>query len=388
MTSVKKIEATDPRPAHISGRHFEALNSPDQGPARLGRIHTCHGAIETPCFSPVGTQGSVKGLSPEDLKGLGAQMILCNAYHLYLRPGHEMLQRRGGLHRFISWDRPILTDSGGYQVFSMRGLSKVCEEGVAFQSHINGSRHFISPEKAVEIEAALGADIIMAFDECLAYPADYKTSSASLERTLRWAARSLSAHHREDQFLYGIIQGGFYSELRQRAAEGLLELGFDGLALGGLSVGEPQAQMLSVLEQVVPMIPPRLPRYLMGVGRPEDLVEAVARGIDLFDCVLPTRHARTGSLFTAQGEINIKNARYAEDEGPLDSQCPCYTCANFSRAYLRHLFMAKELLALRLNAIHNLCYYLGLMRKIRKAIGNGSFKDFRRDFYRLRAASV
>jgi len=388
MTEQKKTRITTLEGSLFSGPHFEVLQDSEQTSARRGRIHTFHGTLETPCFSPVGTQGSVKGLSPEDLKRLGVEMILCNAYHLYLRPGHEMVQRRGGLHSFISWDRPILTDSGGYQVFSLSGLSKITEEGVAFQSHINGSRHFISPEKAIEIEAALGADIIMAFDECLAYPSDHPKTSASLERTLRWASRSRASHHREDQFLYGIIQGGFYPDLRQRGVEGLLDLEFDGLAIGGLSVGEPQEKMLTVLEQVVPMIPLSLPRYLMGVGRPQDLVEAVHRGIDLFDCVLPTRHARTGSLFTVRGEINIKNAKHAEDEGPLDPDCDCYTCANFSRAYLRHLFMAKELLAIRLNTIHNLCYYLGLMRNIREAIEDESFDDFRQTFYRLRGASL
>ncbi len=372
------------KPGALSGPHFEVLLSSNEGPARLGRIRTQHGNIDTPAFMPVGTAGSVKGMSPEDLQGLGAAMILCNAYHLYLRPGHEMVARRGGLHGFMGWTGPILTDSGGYQVFSLNGLTKINEEGVRFQSHIDGSRHMISPERSIEIQSALGADIIMAFDECLPYPSDYQTTDTSLDLTLRWAARSKRAHHREGQFLYGIIQGGFFEDLRQKGVEGLLDLGFDGLALGGLSVGEPQEEMLKVLEGAVPLIPEEKPRYLMGVGKPEDLVEAVCRGIDLFDCVLPTRHARTGSLFTAHGEINIKNARYTEEDAPLDSTCGCYTCRHFSRAYLRHLFMAKELLAIRLNTLHNLYYYLTLMSNLRQAITQGALNRFRKSFYQQR----
>ncbi|MBN4054381.1 tRNA guanosine(34) transglycosylase Tgt [Nitrospira defluvii] len=371
----------------MTGSHFEVLQVSKEGRSRLGRIRTLHGTIETPAFMPVGTAATVKGMAPDDLKKLGADMILCNAYHLYLRPGHENVQRRGGLHDFMAWDRPILTDSGGYQVFSLSGLNKVTEEGVVFQSHIDGSRHFITPEKAIGIESALGADIIMAFDECLPYPSDYNTTTASLDRTLRWAERSMNAHHREDQFLYGIIQGGFYSDLRQKGMENLLGLGFDGLAFGGLSVGEPQEEMLKVVEMLVPHMPASTPRYLMGVGRPEDIVEAVYRGIDLFDCVLPTRHARTGSLFTQYGELHIKNACHAEDEAPLDPSCGCYTCLNFSRAYLRHLFMAKELLAMRLNTLHNLYYYLTLMSGLRDAISGDSLDAFRRDFYQKRESA-
>ncbi len=363
-------------------QHFQVLSDSKNSPARRGRVTTTHGSIETPAFMTVGTAGSVKGMTPEDLKTLGAEIILSNAYHLYLRPGHQFIEKKGGLHQFMAWDRPILTDSGGYQIFSLNDLSKITEEGVAFQSHIDGSRHFVSPEKAIEIEAALGADIIMAFDECLEYPADYKRASDSLQRTLRWASRSKSAHHREDQFLYGIIQGGCYPDLRKQGIEGLLNLGFDGYAVGGLSVGEPQEKMLKVLEQVVPFMPADKPRYLMGVGRPQDLVEAVSRGIDLFDCVLPTRHARTGSLFTSRGELHIKNARYKDDDLPIDPDCHCYTCSHFSRAYLRHLFISKELLALRLNTLHNLYYYLSLMFKLRKAIEQHSLEKFRQDFYK------
>ncbi len=370
------------------GPHFQVLSQTHNSLARRGRIHTPHGVIQTPAFMSVGTAGTVKGMTPADLKDLGAEIILSNAYHLYLRPGHLFIEKRGGLHNFMAWDRPILTDSGGYQVFSLNALSKITEEGVDFQSHIDGSRHFISPEKAIGIEAALGADIIMAFDECLEYPATYPRAEDSLNRTLRWAARSMSAHHRKDQFLYGIIQGGCYPDLRERGIEGLLPLGFDGFALGGLSVGEPQEEMLKVLDQVVPLIPIDKPRYLMGVGTPSDLVEAVSRGVDLFDCVLPTRHARTGILFTSRGELHIKNARYKEDDLPLDPNCQCYTCSHFSRAYLRHLFISKELLAMRLNTLHNLYYYLSLMSGLRKSIEQDSLDQFRQHFYDDRATGI
>lgn len=365
----------------MSDPHFQILCQSANSPARRGRLRTPHGCIETPAFMTVGTAGTVKAMDPVDLKNLGAEIILCNAYHLFLRPGHEFIKKRGGLHPFIGWDRPILTDSGGYQIFSLKGFCKVSEEGVAFQSHIDGSRHFISPEKAIEIEAALGADIIMVFDECVEYPAEHRRVKESLARTLRWAARSKSAHHRKDQMLYGIIQGGCYPELRQQSVEGLLPLNFDGLALGGLSVGEPQEEMLKVLENVVPLIPKDKPRYLMGVGTPSDLIEAVLRGIDMFDCVMPTRHARTGILFTSQGELHIRHARYREDDLPLDPACECYTCRHFSRAYLRHLFVAKELLAMRLNTLHNLYYYLSLMSKLRKAVAQDTLEAFRQNFY-------
>jgi len=368
----------------LAGKHFQLLYRSEGTPARRGVVRTFHGEIQTPAFMPVGTLGSVKGMSPEDLERLGAEIILGNAYHLYLRPGHEFIARRGGLHSFIGWNHPILTDSGGYQLFSLNVLTKVTDEGVTFQSHLDGSRHFITPERAIEIEEGLGADIIMAFDECLPYPSDYTKTAASLDRTLDWARRCKSAHHRQDQFLYGIIQGGFYEDLRKKATEDLLEIGFDGIAVGGLSVGEPQEQMLHILDEVVPLIPETFPRYLMGVGTPEDLVEGVARGVDLFDCVLPTRHARTGALFTSQGELHIRNAQYAEDDGPLDPACGCYTCRNFSRAYLRHLFMAKEILAIRLNTIHNLYYYLTLMRGLREAIEQNTLERFRNEFYQRR----
>ncbi len=367
--------------AQVGTQHFRILHRSHETPARRGVVTTAHGEVQTPAFMPVGTLGSVKGMSPEDLDRLGAEMILCNAYHLYLRPGHTFVARRGGLHPFIGWNRPILTDSGGYQIFSLNLLTKVTDEGVTFQSHLDGSRHFITPEKAIEIEERLGADIIMAFDECLPYPSDYPKTAASLDRTLDWARRCKEARRREDQSLYGIVQGGFYDDLRKRAIEGLLRVGFDGYAIGGLSVGEPQEEMLRVLERVVPMIPEAFPRYLMGVGRPSDLIEGVMRGIDLFDCVLPTRHARTGSLFTSVGEIHIRNAQYAEEDRPLDPNCACYTCRHFSLAYLRHLFMAKEILAIRLNTIHNLYYYLTLMKGVRRAIEENTLSVFRKEFY-------
>ena len=371
-----------------AGGHFQLLHRSETMAARRGIVRTLHGDIQTPAFLPVGTLGSVKGMSPEDLERLDAGMILCNAYHLYLRPGHDFIARRGGLHAFIGWNRPILTDSGGYQIFSLNLLTKVTDEGVTFQSHLDGSRHFITPEKAIEIEEGLGADVIMAFDECLPYPSDYAKTAASLDRTLDWARRCKAAHRREDQFLYGIIQGGFYDDLRRKGAEDLLEIGFDGVAIGGLSVGEPQEKMLHILEEVVPIIPETSPRYLMGVGTPEDLVEGVTRGIDLFDCVLPTRHARTGSLFTSRGDRHIRNAQYAEEDGPLDADCGCYTCRNFSRAYLRHLFMAKELLAIRLNTLHNLYYYLTLMEGLRQSIEKNTLAKFRNEFYQKRRPGI
>lgn len=368
--------------------HFTLHHTSQTSRARRGTIHTLHGDIETPAFAPVGTAGSVKGMSSEDLLQLGTQMILCNAYHLYLRPGDEFVAARKGLHSFIGWNRPILTDSGGYQVFSMKLLTKISDEGVVFKSHLDGSSHFFTPEKAIQIEERLGADIIMVFDECLAYPSDYQMATRSLDRTLGWALRSKQAHKREGQFLYGIIQGGFYDDLREKAVESLCRIGFDGYAMGGLSVGEPKEEMLRVLEKTVPLMPSDAPRYLMGVGKPEDLIEGIRRGIDLFDCVLPTRHSRTGSLFTAGGVINIRNAQYATDDEPLDPNCGCYTCRHFSRAYLRHLFMARELLAIRLNTIHNLYYYLLLIKECRQAIMDNCFDRFATEFYKMRGVVI
>jgi queuine tRNA-ribosyltransferase len=363
---------------------FTVLAKEGETRARCGRLETRHGSIQTPVFMPVGTAGTVKTLSPEELKALGVEIILGNAYHLYLRPGHQLIAELGGLHRFISWDRPILTDSGGYQVFSLAELCKVTEEGATFQSHLDGSLHFFSPEFVIEIQEALGADIIMVLDECLPYPSSLEATREALDRTIQWARRSKEAHRRRDQILFGIVQGGFYPELRREATQRLLDVGFEGYALGGLSVGETPAMMREVVDQVVPLLPEERPRYLMGVGMPEDLLECVMRGIDMFDCVIPTRHARTGWLFTSFGRVVIKNAQYARDESPIDPACDCTTCRQFSRAYLRHLFMAQETLALRLNTIHNLHYYLRLMEQIRQAIREGRLMQYREEFYRMR----
>jgi queuine tRNA-ribosyltransferase len=363
---------------------FSVLHHEKETRARLGRLETAHGSLTTPLFAPVGTLGAVKTLTPDELEDLGVEMILGNAYHLYLRPGHELISGFGGLHRFMSWRRPILTDSGGYQVFSMAKLCKITDEGAAFQSHLDGSTHFFSPERAIEIQETLGADIIMAFDECLPYPSSHPDTQAGLDRTQRWAARCLRARRRGDQSLFGIVQGGFYTDLRERAVRELVSLGFDGYAIGGLSVGETQGMMLQVIEQVEPSLPADRPRYLMGVGMPEDLVEAVARGMDLFDCVLPTRHARTGQLFTSWGKLVIKQARYLRDDSPVDPSCGCYTCRRFSRAYLRHLFLSQETLGLRLNTIHNLTYYLRLMSDLREAIAKDRLNPYREAFYRNR----
>ena len=364
--------------------NFIILRQDTETSARLGRISTAHGEVTTPAFLPVGTAGSVKAMTPAELVDLGVEMILGNAYHLYLRPGSKVVAELGGLHRFISWKRAILTDSGGYQVLSHAKLRKVTDEGVSFQSHLDGSLHYISPEKSIEIQEDLGADIIMAFDECIQYPASYDHARDSLERTLRWAERCRKCQRRTDQALFGIIQGGFFRDLRERGAKDLLRLGFEGFALGGLSVGETKEMMVEVLDTVLPILPVEKPRYLMGVGTPEDLVEGVIRGADLFDCVMPTRHARTGCLFTSFGRVIIKNAQYVRDEGPLDPNCSCYTCLNFSRAYLRYLFLAGEILSARLNTIHNLSYYLTLMRDLRQAIMEGRVVEFRERFYSLR----
>ncbi len=375
--------------SHVSGHlslqyhvlAFTVLKKGADTSARLGRITTPHGEITTPVFMPVGTQATVKTLSPEDLVSVGAEIILSNTYHLFLRPGHELIREFGGVQKFMGWNRPVLTDSGGFQVFSLSELRKITEEGVTFQSHIDGgAKHFISPEHAVEIQEALGADIIMAFDECIPYPATRDYAQESLERTLRWAKRCAAAKRDTGQALFGIIQGGMYPDLRKRSAETLVEIGFDGYAIGGLSVGETKPMMYEMIEATEPSMPGDRPRYLMGVGTPEDLVEGVDRGIDMFDCVMPTRNARNGTFFTSFGKVAIRNAQYERDHQPIDADCGCYTCRNFTRAYLRHLFNAGEVLALRLGTIHNLFFYLNLMRNIRKSIEEGRFKDFKREF--------
>jgi queuine tRNA-ribosyltransferase len=361
---------------------FEIKHRDTATAARLGVIHTAHGDIETPVFMPVGTSGTVKALPHEWLEQIDARIVLANTYHLYLRPGSERIQRLGGLHRFMSWRHAILTDSGGYQVFSHRDLRRISEEGVCFQSHLDGSSHFLTPENIIDIQRALGSDIAMVFDECTPYPCAHADAEKSMELSMRWAARCrrrwLEFEDRS-RALFGIVQGSVYADLRTRSVEALRELDFPGLAVGGLSVGEPKAIMFEVLESTVPQLPWEKPRYLMGVGTPEDLARAVALGVDMFDCVLPTRNARNGCLFTSQGRILIKNSKYAEDEGPLDPECPCLTCRRYSRAYLRHLFLAGEHLAAILNTQHNVAFYLDTMRKIRQAIGLNSLCDFQVD---------
>jgi queuine tRNA-ribosyltransferase len=333
---------------------------------------------------PVGTRATVKSLTPEDLYSLGAELILANTYHLWLRPGAHVVKALGGLHRFMHWERPLLTDSGGYQVFSLAPSSQVSEEGVTFQSHLDGSRHCLTPEEAIRVQEALGADIVMCLDECIAYPATDEETRQSTERTLRWARRCRGAKTRSDQELFAVVQGGTSPDLRRLCAEALVELDFSGYSVGGLSVGEPKEAMLEAAAAVLPLVPAERPCYLMGVGAPEDLVELVGLGADMFDCVLPTRSARTGQLFTTRGRIAIKNSRHQEEDGPIDERCTCYTCRHYSRAYLRHLFLSKELLAYRLNTIHNLWYFLELMREMRRAMAAGTFAEFRTTFYRER----
>ena len=366
---------------------FDLLKECSETRARRGTIHTRRGAIETPAFMPVGTQGTVKGMMPEQLKEIGSQIILGNTYHLYLRPGHERMARFGGLHKFMNWDRPILTDSGGFQVFSLGDLRKIDEDGVRFQSHIDGSKHILTPELSIAIQEALGSDIMMVFDECIPHPSTREYISASTARSTRWAARCKAARTDESAALFGIVQGGMEEDLRQKSVEGLLEIGFDGYALGGLSVGEPAEVMYQVMDWSLPLLPKDHPRYVMGVGTPENLVEAVSRGADMFDCVMPTRNARNGVLFTSFGKLSIKQARFIEDEMPIDPECSCYVCRNYSRAYLRHLYQSNEILSSVLNTTHNLYYYLHLMKRMRDAISEGTFKIFREDFYRKRMST-
>lgn len=363
---------------------FELQGTDGGGAVRRGRLTTWHGSLDTPAFMPVGSLGTVKGLGPEDVQRLGFGLILNNAYHLSLRPGHEVVSSLGGLHAFTGWPGAILTDSGGFQVFSLAKLRKVSEDGVTFQSHIDGSLHHLSPERSIEIQEHLGADIIMAFDECVALPAPPEAVRQAMERTSRWARRCLSAKRRPDQALFGIVQGGADTACRMASAQDLVSLSFDGYAVGGLSVGEEKSVMHRVLDTVVPVLPADRPRYLMGAGMPEDLVEGVARGIDMFDCVVPTRHGRTGWLFTSFGRVLIKQAQYARDERPIDPACSCEVCRRFSRAYLHHLFLSKEMLGVRLNTLHNLAFFSDLMRRIRLAIETGTFARFRREFYAAR----
>jgi len=352
----------------------------EEGRARLGLIRTQHGEIGTPVFMPVGTQGIVKATSPKDLKEMGIKIILANAYHLYLRPGDGLIREMGGIHRFAGWDGAVLTDSGGYQIFSLGVLREIKEDGVLFQSHIDGSRHFLTPEKVIEVQENIGADILMCLDECVPYPSSYEYTKSSVELTSRWARRCKEAKKFDGAMLFGIVQGGFYRDLRLKSASELVDMDFDGYAIGGLSVGEPKSIMWEMIDTVVDMLPQGKPKYLMGLGFPEDIVEGVSRGIDMFDCVIPTRHARNGSLFTRDGRINIKHAKYVKDEHPIDETCTCYTCRTFSRAYLRHLFVSHELSSYFLNTIHNIFYYNSLLKTIREALQKGSFETFYRQF--------
>ncbi|MBS7262689.1 MAG: tRNA guanosine(34) transglycosylase Tgt [Eubacteriales bacterium] len=360
---------------------YEVLHTCAQSGARLGVLHTPHGDIYTPAFMPVGTQATVKSLSPDELKECGSQIILANTYHLYLRPGHELIRRMGGLHGFMNWDRPILTDSGGFQIFSLTQLRKIREEGVEFQSHLDGSRHFLTPELAMEIEEALGADVMMAFDECVAYPSERSATEYAMERTARWLERCVKARTDTPQALFGIVQGGMYPDLRERSIALTAQYDLPGIAIGGLSVGEPKPVMYEILDFMRDKLPAEKPHYLMGVGSPDCLIEGVLRGVDMFDCVLPTRIARNGTVMTARGKVVVRNADYKEDPGPLDEDCDCYACRNFSRAYIRHLLKTNEILGARLTSLHNVRFLLREMEEIREAIRCDRLLDWRKDFY-------
>ena len=360
---------------------FELLHVCRQSGARLGVVHTPHGDIPTPIYMPVGTAATVKAMTPREMEEIGTKIMLSNTYHLHLRPGEDLVREAGGIHRFMGWDHPVLTDSGGFQVFSLAGIRKIAEEGVTFQSHLDGSRRFISPEVSMDIQEALGADIAMAFDVCSPYPCDYKTAKENMERTHRWAERCKAHHTRADQALFGIVQGAFYKDLRVESAKALADMDFPGYGIGGLSVGEPKPVMYEMLEEIAPYMPVHKPRYLMGVGTPDCLLEGVLRGIDMFDCVLATRIARNGTVLTSRGRVVIRNAEYARDFSPIDPECDCYACTHFTRAYVRHLFKAGEITAGRLASIHNLRFLIRLMEQVRQAIAEDRFLDFRREFY-------
>ncbi len=367
---------------------FQVIKQDTQSQARVGLLTTAHGQVPTPTFMPVGTRGVVRTLSQGELEEAGVKLLLCNTYHLWLRPGLEVIQEAGGLHHFIGWNRPILTDSGGYQIFSLAQLNKVSEEGATFQSHLDGSYHLFTPEKVVEIQHALGVDIIMPLDQCIAYPCAYEAAREAGMLTTRWAERSLKRHQELSEkestdfrpALFGIIQGSVYTELRQESVHQLLAMDFPGYAIGGLSVGEPKSSMYEVLQTVLPLLPANRPRYLMGVGYPEDLVECVALGVDMFDCVIPTRNGRNGMVFTSSGRMVLRNAQYAQDFAPIDSECQCYACQNYTRAYIRHLFQVEEMLALRLASLHNVYFFLKLMEQMREAIQKGCFRRWREEF--------
>jgi queuine tRNA-ribosyltransferase len=358
---------------------FDIIARDPHSQARCGLLRLPHGEVETPVFVPVGTQGTVKAMTQEELEQLDLRIILCNTYHLYLRPGHECIARAGGLHRFIAWNRNILTDSGGFQVFSLQGLRRVYEDGVEFQSHIDGSTHYFTPERAIEVQHALGADIIMAFDECPPNPCTYEQARAAMERTHRWAVRCLEAHD-TPQALFGIVQGSVYEHLRAQSARFISELGFPGVAIGGVAVGEEKAEIHRIVAFTTPLLPPEKPRYLMGVGEPDDILQAVASGVDMFDCVLPTRLARNAAMVTRYGRVNLRNARFAENFGPVDPECDCPVCQRYSAAYIHHLFKAKEILAARLATYHNLYFYQQLMRAVRQAIRAGNLEQLTKEF--------
>ncbi|MBE9540129.1 MAG: tRNA guanosine(34) transglycosylase Tgt [Proteobacteria bacterium] len=365
---------------------FECLGG--DGNARRGRLDFPRGSVDTPAFMPVGTYGTVKGMLPRDIRAIGAQIVLGNTFHLWLRPGTDIIEAHGDLHDFMGWDGPILTDSGGFQVFSLGDMRKISEEGVKFQSPVDGARVFLDPETSMDIQRKLGSDVVMIFDECTPYPASEAEARASMELSLRWAARSKTAHGNNSAALFGIVQGGMHEELRRESLAGLVEIGFDGYAIGGLSVGEPKEEMLKVLEVMQPLLPRDKPRYLMGVGTPADLLEGVKRGIDMFDCVMPTRNARNGNLFTSRGALKLRNARHKISTLPLDEQCSCYTCENFSRAYLHHLDKCNEILGSQLNTIHNLYFYQQHMAGIREAIATQTLADFEAKFYASQAEGV
>ena len=360
---------------------FELIKTCKQSGARLGVVHTPHGDIPTPIYMPVGTQATVKAMTPREMEEIGTKIMLSNTYHLHLRPGEQLVKEAGGIHKFMSWNKPVLTDSGGFQVFSLAALRKITEEGVSFRSHLDGSKRFISPEVSMDIQMALGSDIAMAFDVCSPYPCDHRTAEEAMHRTHRWAERCKMHHTREDQALFGIIQGAFYDDLRIESAKTLADMDFLGYGIGGLSVGEPKPIMYDMLEKIEPYMPKHKPRYLMGVGTPDCFLEGVLRGVDMFDCVLATRIARNGTCFTKNGRLVIRNAAYAHDFGPIEEGCDCYACQNFSRAYIRHLFKAQEITGGRLASIHNLRFLIRMMEEIRQAILEDRFLDYRKSFY-------
>ena len=360
---------------------YEVTHICRQSGARLGVLHTPHGDIPTPIYMPVGTAACVKAMTPREMEEIGTKILLSNTYHLHLRPGEELVREAGGLHRFMGWDKPILTDSGGFQVFSLAGIRKIEEQGVTFRSHLDGSRQFIGPEESMDIQQALGSDIAMAFDVCSPFPCDWETAKVNMERTHRWAERCKAHHTREDQALFGIVQGAFYKDLRVESAKALRDMDFIGYGIGGLSVGEPKPVMYEMLDELMPYMPEEKPRYLMGVGTPDCFIEGILRGVDMFDCVLATRIARNGTVLTSRGRVVVKNGRFAHDFGPLDEACDCYACRNFSRAYIRHRFNAKESTGGRLASIHNLRFLIHMMEEIREAIAEDRFLDYRREFY-------